>query len=314
MKTLFWFWSSMRTAGGSSKYRHRATTQVVNLPRVGGSWGDRPSALPLPHLTALPPFRFTPPQTTPPHPQPQPESPTHLRGTLSKSGRNAQNLDFLTVAPSPLPHPGRDSQNLDFLIVAPSCQTALAKLLKMSSSSTEPHPFRVGGPLGPTLPLPPSYAPVRRNKRNPYEVENERVVREQEAMRLEEDHAPLPPPPELEDPKPGSRPHPPHPHPPDPDPTSGVLPVPSGIRASGVGGLMTGAPTCTWVRPNRIQCIIENPHPPMPRGPTPPRVPRAPLAHGVGLEEAADRRREHEWQIWKRYDAHVDAWYAQKIE
>ena len=57
------------------------------------------------------------------------------------------------------------------------------------SSSSDQNPFRVLGPLGPTLPLPPSYGPVRRNKRNPYEVENERVVREQQAMLLEEDLA-----------------------------------------------------------------------------------------------------------------------------
>ena len=70
----------------------------------------------------------------------------------------------------------------------PCCSQTTQKQLKMSSSSDQ-NPFRVLGPLGPTLPLPPSYGPVRRNKRNPYEVENERVVREQQAMLLEEDLA-----------------------------------------------------------------------------------------------------------------------------
>jgi hypothetical protein len=39
--------------------------------------------------------------------------------------------------------------------------------------------------------------------------------------------------------------------------TAGVLPVPSGIRASGVGGTIAGAPQCTRVRPGPIQCITE---------------------------------------------------------
>jgi hypothetical protein len=39
--------------------------------------------------------------------------------------------------------------------------------------------------------------------------------------------------------------------------TSGVLPVPSGIRHSGVGGATTGAPKCTRFRPSRIQHTTE---------------------------------------------------------
>jgi hypothetical protein len=51
--------------------------------------------------------------------------------------------------------------------------------------------------------------------------------------------------------------------------TSGVLLVPSGIRASGVGGHHNGGPKCTRVRPSRIQCTTE-------------ALPRIPLDSAVG--------------------------------